>query len=344
MKTYVILFAFFILSLDVSSQKSYKTGKLIENQLFSKNLINKVNEVNTRNVLVYIPPSYGIESSKYYPTLYLLHSYGETLESWKDSPNTQRLHIQKTMDSLISIGKISEMIVVMPDCSNRFGGSWYTNSSTLGFWETFISIDLVEYIDKNFRTIANSTSRGIAGHSMGGYGALKIAMKNPDVFGSVYAMSSANLASDKLSIMKYGELLKKLNNKSPLRDYTLFEKLILSKALAFVPNDVPPYYSDYLYSVKNDTIVRDESVWNRWSSHLLINQIDDYKTKNLTLTIAFDHGSEDFLINESRDFSRQLHNKGIGHIFSEYSGDHTNKFRVRFETYMLPFFSNNLEK
>jgi len=329
---------------NVISRESQVQGRLIRQTLESQKLRNKIGESHTRGILIYTPPSYSNNSSTVrFPVLYLLHSYGETPDSWIKSPYTQGLNIQSTMDSLIAKGDIREMIVVMPDCSNRYGGSWYTNSETTGLWVDFIAGELVNFIDKNYHTLANSSSRGIAGHSMGGYGALKIAMKRPDVFGFVYAMSSVNLVSDKIANLKYGELLTKLNDHAELSSYTLFDKLVFSKALAFVPNDMPPCYCDYLYTTKNEALTRDENVWERWSGHLLVNQIDEFKNKGLPLTISFDHGSKDFLVSESREFSRQLREQGIEHEFSEFAGDHTNQFRLRFESFVLPFFSDHLK-
>ncbi len=325
-------------------QRKITSGDLKSIQVTSEALkLNRINEGNTRDVMVYTPPDYERNVKKRYPTVYLLHSYGNDAYSWIKSPHTQGFNIQKSVDSLILKGVIEDMIVIMPDCNNKFGGSWYTNSSTSGYWIDFITSELVPFIDSNYRTKANPQYRGIAGHSMGGYGALKIAMKNPNVFGIVYAMSSVNLASDKISKLKYPELLEKLEQQSPLKNYTLWDKLILSKALAFVPNDVSPYYSDYLYTKKNDTLALNQIVWKKWIDHLLVNQIDEYKNSGRKLNIALDHGYQDFLVDESRAFSRKLHEKGIKHIYSEYEGDHTNNIRRRIQNHMFPFFSNNFK-
>ena len=81
----------------------------------------------------------------------------------------------------------------MPDASNRYGGSFFTNSVTTGNWEDFIVRDLVAFVDGRYRTLRRPASRAIAGHSMGGYAAIKLAMKHPDVFGSVYSLSACCL-------------------------------------------------------------------------------------------------------------------------------------------------------
>jgi len=86
-----------------------------------------------------------------------------------------------------------EMIVVMPDAYTIYRGRMYSNSVTTGDWEGFVTRDLVAYIDSHYRTIPARASRGLAGHSMGGYGTIRIGMKYPDIFSSLYAMSACCL-------------------------------------------------------------------------------------------------------------------------------------------------------
>ena len=88
------------------------------------------------------------------------------------------------------------MIIVLPSTYNKYAGSWYTNSTLTGNWKDFITLDLVDYIDNNYRTIASVGSRGIAGHSMGGYGALKLAMSHPDIYSAVFGLSADFLVLD----------------------------------------------------------------------------------------------------------------------------------------------------
>ena len=82
------------------------------------------------------------------------------------------------------------MIIVTPNADNSYDGSYYTNSYVTGNWEDFISQKLVDYIDANYRTIKSVHSRGIAGHSMGGYGAVKLALKYSHIFGTLFGLSS----------------------------------------------------------------------------------------------------------------------------------------------------------
>ena len=141
-----------------------------------------------RDVFIYLPPSYASSRNQRYPVVYLLHGYGLTAERWMTFAN-----LAATADKNISAGTMKEMILVSPDAYTIHGGSMYSSSPTTGDWETYIAQDLVAYVDKSYRTIADRMSRGLGGHSMGGYGTLRIGMKRPDVFSSLYPMSSCCL-------------------------------------------------------------------------------------------------------------------------------------------------------
>jgi S-formylglutathione hydrolase FrmB len=144
-----------------------------------------------RDVFVYLPPSYASPAGRRYPVVYFLHGYGATAEAyWK------LMVVPDASNKVMNAGTVHEMIVVLPDAHTIDDGSMYSNSPTTGDWEGYITRDLVAYIDSHYRTIANRESRGLAGHSMGGYGTLRLAMKYPDVFSSIYAMSSCCLMNN----------------------------------------------------------------------------------------------------------------------------------------------------
>jgi S-formylglutathione hydrolase FrmB len=134
---------------------------------------------------LYLPPGYEA-SNRRYPTLYLLHGKdGNHLEWLKTG------YLQQTLDGLIAARKVGPMIVVMPDGA---ASSWYVDSKAIGGpgdYATAISVDLVAAIDKEFRTRAEPRYRAIGGLSMGGYGALRLAFKQPFEFGAVLAFSPA---------------------------------------------------------------------------------------------------------------------------------------------------------
>src|SRR5262249_1699597 len=142
-----------------------------------------------RDVFVFLPPSYGAQKNRRYPVVYALHGYSIGAEQW-----THEIHVPETIEGAFAQGA-KEMIVVLPDSKTLHNGSMYSSSVTTGDFEKFIAHDVVAYIDARYRTIRDRLSRGLVGHSMGGYGAARIGMKHADVFGSLYIMSPCCLSA-----------------------------------------------------------------------------------------------------------------------------------------------------
>ena len=136
-----------------------------------------------RDVIVFLPPSYERDVKRRYPVVYALHGYSIGADQW-----SHEIHVPQTIEGAFAMGS-HEMIVVLPDSKTIYNGSMYSSSATTGDFEKFVYHDVVSYIDAHYRTIPNRTSRGLVGHSMGGYGASRIGMKHPDVFGALYIMS-----------------------------------------------------------------------------------------------------------------------------------------------------------
>ena len=140
-------------------------------------------EAVDRDVIVFLPPSYQKESKRRYPVVYALHGFFIGADQW-----SHEIHVPQTIEGAFAQGSL-EMIVVLPDSKTIYNGSMYSSSQTTGDFEKFIYHDVVAYIDAHYRTIPDRRSRGLAGHSMGGYGASRIGMKHPEVFGALYIMS-----------------------------------------------------------------------------------------------------------------------------------------------------------
>jgi S-formylglutathione hydrolase FrmB len=134
---------------------------------------------------VYLPPSYSSSPNKKYPVLYFLHGLFEDETRWSTRGQTDQI-----MNRMIAEGKIGEFIVAIP-----YGGtSFYTNTRDGSEkWEDALVMEFIPLIESSYRVNATRATRGISGTSMGGYGALKIAMKHPDLFGSASAHSAVLL-------------------------------------------------------------------------------------------------------------------------------------------------------
>ncbi len=141
---------------------------------------NLLGEDPAKNVRVYLPPSY-YESEKRYPVVYFLHGY-------QGSPG-QLIITQSSGDNAFTAKGAKEMIIVEPSGRNLYQGAFWVNSPATGKYEDYITQELVTLIDSRYRTLAQAKSRGIAGFSMGGFGALYLGMRHPDIFSAVLALS-----------------------------------------------------------------------------------------------------------------------------------------------------------
>jgi len=140
-----------------------------------------------RSFLVYLPPSYNTAQgrTKRYPTLYLLHGSPGGERDWFSAGKADQ-----SADTLIALNKMSEVILILPDGNGRPGATseWGNSFDHRQNIETYVALDLVKYVDQKYRTIAKAAYRGIGGLSMGGFGAMNIAVHHPDVFGFVISL------------------------------------------------------------------------------------------------------------------------------------------------------------
>jgi S-formylglutathione hydrolase FrmB len=141
-----------------------------------------------RDAIVFLPPGYNQNRTRRYPVVYALHGYSIGAEQW-----THEIHVPQRIEGAFARGA-HEMIVVLPDSKTVHNGSMYSSSVTTGDFENYVARDVVSFVDAHYRTIASRDSRGLVGHSMGGYGATRIGMKHADVFGSLYIMSPCCLS------------------------------------------------------------------------------------------------------------------------------------------------------
>jgi enterochelin esterase-like enzyme len=289
-----------------------------------------------RDVLVFLPPSYTREKSRRYPVVYALHGFSIGAEQWAGE-----IHVPQTIEGAFAQGA-HEMIVVLPDSKTAHNGSMYSSSVTTGDFEKFIARDVVQYIDGHYRTIAERTSRGLAGHSMGGYGTTRIGMKHPDVFGSLYIMSPCCL-----SVREPGQGAADLEKavaamKAPTDSASLpfFSRAQLASAAAWSPDPGnPPLYFDL---PTTDGAPRPE-VLARWSANAPLVILDQY-VGNLReyRAIALDVGDQDNLRTDTGKLHDALEKYSIHNSFEVYSGTHTSAVADRFQNHVMPFFSAHL--
>lgn len=335
-----------------------REGKIIVQKFLAPSIQNnKGGEDPLRSVSVYVPPGYT-ESSQRYPTIYFLHGVGIN-----DSLAFALIELKELMDNAINSGKIQPMLLVLPNSDTRFRGSFYTNSTLTGNWADFIGKDVVGYIDKNFRTIPDRNSRGLAGHSMGGNGALKIGMLFSTVFSSIYAMSPAVLNwSNDFSLSSKG--FKRLSNSKSEKDvvkvfddFDQFDEVgfyaaifaALGRTYSPDPN-IPIFQAALPVQFIGDSAVYNTAVIKKWQANFPVNMIDDHVDHLRSYTaIKIDWGrNEDFahIPATAMQFSKKLEDYRIKHFAEEYIGDHINMLDGldgRIYSELLPFFNTYLK-
>ena len=292
-------------------------------------------ETADRDVLVVLPPSYGSRPRKRYPVLYALHGYSIGAEQW-----IHEIHVPQTVEGAVAKGA-REMIVVLPDSKTAYGGSMYSSSATTGDFETFVAQDLVAYIDGHYRTIPDRRSRGLAGHSMGGYGVARIGMKHPDVFGALYLMSPGlNIRPADAGDARAQAALKAVHTPADAANLPFLPKAQLAVA-AWSPNpNNPPLYLD---PPSKDGAPQPD-VLAKWDANSPLAFVDQYiGALRRYRAIAMDVGDQDTLKEPTARFHQILDSYHVPNSFELYSGTHTSNVAFRFQDHVIPFFSRALD-
>ena len=315
---------------------------------------NLLGDPTTQPISVYLPPSYRAESERRYPVVYLLHGYTGNNGSWFET-GSDGFNLKPILDDLMSSRSIGEMIVVAPNGNNALMGSFYVNSPVTGRWADHIESDVVGYVDKNYRTMARPASRGIAGHSMGGFGALSLSMRGP-TFSAVYALSPCCLGMEGefLESMpawsRLGTLTSRKQLPKPISSFDdFFAHAFAAIGAAFSPNTTrPPFFSDTLYTSSGGKLHRNEAVDKRWRELMPVYHVEEKKARlNELRGIYLDFGEKEefshIRLATSR-LSQELAARAIPHTFVIYpDGDHGSKIRERLQTTVFYFFSEKLD-
>jgi S-formylglutathione hydrolase FrmB len=292
-------------SASASNQQPATSGTVIADTLWSQSLGIR------KRVMIWLPPSYASQLQKRYPVAYYLHGAFGDETNWL---NVGRL--AGTLDSLVASG-VPEMIVVMPDGDDGFYATW----NFLGDWpgcrrsrapnaepadsycvpwphyDDYIARDLVGFIDRRYRSIADRRRRGIAGLSMGGYGAITLAVNYPDVF------SAAASHSGVLAPSKGGGRIP-----VPSRRFD-----IDSIRASWAPN---------LWTLVSPVFGKDSVAWATRDPATLTARLRSKRPQMLP-ALFVDCGTEDFLLHENRAFRDAIVASGGQLLYQEHPGSHT---------------------
>jgi S-formylglutathione hydrolase FrmB len=299
-----------------------------------------------RDVIVFLPPSYQKDKKHRYPVVYALHGYSIGAEQW-----THEIHVPQTIEGAFATGS-QEMIVVLRDSKTIYNGSMYSSSVTTGGFEKFIYHDVVAYMDAHYRTIPDRQSRGLVGHTMGGYGASRIGMKHPDVFGALYIMSPCCMSSmvgggpgsaDQMKERAIASEKKVAAAKSPAD--------LAARRPASPPRNmqqqrrglpIPGILRSTSICPPGDGIPQPEIV-AKYMANSPLAFVDQY-IGNLKQyrAISMDVGDQDGLRIDAGKLRDIFDSYGIANTFEIYPGTHTSAVADRFQNHVMPFFSKNL--
>ena len=291
-----------------------------------------------RDVIVVLPPSYRANPGRRYPVLYALHGYSIGAEQW-----INEIRIPQVAEGAFASG-VPEMIVVLPDSKTLHNGSMYSTSVTTGDFETFVARDLVAYVDSHYRTLPRRESRGLVGHSMGGYGATRIGFKHADTFGALYLMSPCCMPARPAGGPLTPDMLASIATLKPDDDMSKIPfgiRGLLAMTAAWSPDPAkPPFFIDLPYDKDGKPIA---DVFARWTANAPFAMLDQY-VPNLKryAAIALDVGDEDGLKTDTETLHKMMLGYGIANSFDLYHGNHTNRVAFRIQDHVLPFFGKHL--
>lgn len=310
---------------------------------------NRLGTATTQHAAVYLPPSYARADGRRYPVIYLLHGIADSHETWL------RLGLPAMLDRLIAANRIPEVIVVMPDGGNVYGGGFYRNSPVSGNWGDYVADDLRRFVDGRYRTLARPGGRAITGWSMGGYGAIHLAMERPGLYSVVYAVSPCCLAPvEDLGVAndawrRVAALRGAADIQAAIERRDLYTLGGVGLLTAFSPApDSPPFYYRAPFRIVQQWVVPDDTVYDLYVAQFPFQRLAQARPALAGLRgLALDYGIGDqfpHIPPTSREFSNRLAELRIPHRFEVYDGGHRDQIPARLEAIVLPYVANLLDR
>lgn len=332
------------LAMAWTPEDHYQRKRLVERVYIQGDSLknNIIGEFHGHEVIVYLPSSYYQQLNKHYPVVYMLHGFGGTADAWFSNKGSNP-NSQAAMDALITSGSVQEMILVVPDTNTRHIGSWYQNSVISGSWEDYIVTDVISAIDTKFRTIEDSASRGLLGHSMGGLGALTIASRHPELFSSVALMSPAPFNMAKAPWQNWQGFYPFVKPQLDLYTGVMSELDFIAHTFVSMPqvsiadpSNPPTYIADN----------PDQEHFERMVDFNLASLAGDLSPAAAELNWYTELGNQDTDLNPNsiRDFNALIQifqNQGVNIHSQVFTGGHTDQFNMRMPV-LLQYMSDHL--
>ncbi len=295
---------------------------------------NPLGDKHVRDLYVYLPPDYEM-SDKKFPVVYCLTGFTGRGKMFLND-NAFAPNLAERMDKLISEETIKPMIAVLPDCFTYYGGSQYINSSATGDYEDYLTKEIIEFVDDNFRTIRDKNSRAVMGKSSGGYGALVMAMRHADKFGLACSTSGdayfefcyfPGIAEGFRAIKGDPKaLIEKFWRETERKGKDDFAALnTIGMSACYAPNDAAELGFDLPFDLETGEIRWD--VWARWLEHDPVRLVEKSVENLKSLKLLFiDAGTRDEFALDlgAKILCRRLKEFDVSFIHEEFDDGHFN--------------------
>lgn len=265
------LIVFLLVTLFVP--RIWAQGVVYESLTFSSSLLGEDVKYS-----VYLPADYDLSERKY-PVLYLLHGYTDDETGW-----VQFGEVKAIADKAMLTRMSTEMVIIMPDAKVSF----YSNDFEMKYpWEDMFVKEFIPFVEDTYKVRQKKEFRALAGLSMGGFGALKLAMKHHEMFSATVAMSAAVLTDEQL---------------------------------IGLPDDRYENVYGVLYGTGLQGKNRITESWKSNSVFHLLNTIEVEKLR--TVRYLIDCGDDDFLLEGNMNLHSEMRKKGVKHEFRVRDGAH----------------------
>jgi pimeloyl-ACP methyl ester carboxylesterase len=142
-----------------------------------------------QRIRVFFPPE---EQRGPFPVMYWFHGYGGNYDTFRSDA--------RYAQTLMQSGEIPWAIMVLVNGDTKNGGSFWVDSPAIGNWESMIIQDIIPFVDANYPTIPSPEGRGLWGFSMGGFAALNLGLKYPEIFSVIFSLAPGALRPDELEL------------------------------------------------------------------------------------------------------------------------------------------------
>jgi enterochelin esterase-like enzyme len=332
LKIAVAAAAALLLALPAAAQES---ARLVKTTFESPSLAgNLEGNSTTREVVVVTPPGYDENPDRRYPVVFFLHGYWMPVEVQQEA-----FRLDEAVQASSEAGH--DFIMVMPDGFSKLRGGFYSSGPVVGDYESMVADDLVNWVDTNFRTIADPASRGLAGHSMGGYGTIRVAMHRPGVFSSIYMMSACCLPPMEMT-PEQARMIEGMSEED-VANAEFGQLAGVSTLATWSPDPTADNFLRVDTGLREDGTI-DPLVNQRLAANSPVVLVPQFLPELSALeAFAMDIGDQDFLLEGNAQFRAELDRFGIEYDFELYEGDHGNRIRERIRTRVLPFFAEHLD-